>query len=320
MAKVMHLVCGNVNGDFLPSRHECGLPRDHKHKHKCTKCGLTWKGYGMRVHVSQLESRKHIEELLLQKKSGSGFGPYAYYYSFVSPNVHPFRTDVDLAKYLILRYTKKGDKIIEPMGGMGQTGLIAALHGRDVDMMEIEPKYYGYHKKMIRNLKRRQPFGKIGRIRTRRGDSTKDLLKAYTNRKYAACITSPPFSSVERYNFYWKDKKGMMHKFKSHQKRNIGGMDHRRHLIMVRKIYGNVFKMLKPGGVFITTVKAFNRHDHVVDYPYDTYKILKALGFNVVNVIRFRFPQLSLWTKYHYRRNPNLTRVIYGYVIIAKKP
>lgn len=54
---------------------------------------------------------------------------------------HPTQKPLDLMEKLILLFTRKGDRVLDPFAGVGTTGLAAARHGRSCTLIEREARY-----------------------------------------------------------------------------------------------------------------------------------------------------------------------------------
>jgi DNA modification methylase len=98
-----------------------------------------------------------------------------------------------LLEFLILKYTKEGDVILDPMAGSASTGVVAALHGRDAILVDIEPKYYEFMVRAKEKVERAQTLTKKGRITCILGDA-RELLKLVQG--IDTCITSPPYGDT----------------------------------------------------------------------------------------------------------------------------
>jgi len=137
--------------------------------------------------VSKVEKIMPAEELLLPPSPGFG-KKYKKYLSHAI--AHPAKANTNLLEFLILKHTKEGDTILDPMAGTGSTGVVAALHGRNAIQVELEEKFFRWMEIARKKVEEEGAKGKIVNIR---GDARKltELLK-----KADAVITSPPYSEV----------------------------------------------------------------------------------------------------------------------------
>jgi len=108
------------------------------------------------------------------------------------------KMDTYLTRRLLKEFTKAGDVILDPMAGVGTTGIEAVLLGRHCIMVDIEEKFSQLMEKNLRNVKK--IFGKssfklkLGRAVVITGDARKlsELIKENAD----AIVTSPPYSNA----------------------------------------------------------------------------------------------------------------------------
>jgi DNA modification methylase len=130
------------------------------------------------------------EELVFP--ASPGFGPY----KFIMPPeavAHPAKFNVHLVEFLIDKFTKPGDTVLDPMAGTGILGVIAALRGRNAIQVEIEPRFYEWMEKARQNVEKTPTLGRKGWIVNILGDARKlsELLK-----QVDAIVTSPPYGDT----------------------------------------------------------------------------------------------------------------------------
>jgi len=150
---------------------------------------------------SQLEDLIPAEELLFD--STPGFG--SVYKKFLSHAIaHPAKMNTRLTEFLVEKFTQEGDVVLDPMSGSGQTGVIAALRGRDAVCVELEEKFFGWMEKARLKVERQRTLAVKGKIRNICGDSRKlsRLLK-----EADVVVTSPPYSNGFRHNPQDKEKR-----------------------------------------------------------------------------------------------------------------
>jgi DNA modification methylase len=137
---------------------------------------------------SKLEDLMPAEELVFQ--ASPGFGPYK---SIMPPEAvaHPAKFNVHLVEFLIDKYTKPGDTVLDPMAGTGILGVIAALRGRNAIQVEIEPRFYEWMEKARQNVEKTPTLGRKGWIVNILGDARR--LSELLN-QVDAIMTSPPYA------------------------------------------------------------------------------------------------------------------------------
>jgi len=144
---------------------------------------------GEKVFVSRLEDLMVAEELDFEPTPG--FGKYRIFLEHAIP--HPAKMNTNLLEFLIKKYTKEGDTVLDPMAGTGSLGVIASLHGRNAIQVELEPKFYEWMEKARENVEKHPTFTPKGKIVNILGDARKlsELLNSVD-----AVITSPPYANT----------------------------------------------------------------------------------------------------------------------------
>jgi len=390
---------------------------------------------------SKLEEILPAEELLFDPTPG--FGPYRN----VMPEeavAHPAKANTRLLEFLISKFTKPGDTVLDPMAGSGSTGVVAALHGRNAVQVELEEKFYKWMEKARENVEKHPTLTPKGKIVNIQGDARKlskilkdadvivtsppyaksdmrksklflkmreqpgsnwynrslngNAVKYYLSDGYEtrdnignlphgdidAVITSPPFGPAQRGGGIFKkgymrvengkiisdpnlpfrhgrpvnpnnpknidnlpyvdtvitsppydnavhcrghseyqerltkEKSLFMDEYGA-SKANIGNLKKETYLEAMLKVYGEMWKVLKPDGLAIIVVKPFIRNKKVVDLPYHTWLLLKKVGFKLVKLYKLRLKQQSFWRILYYRRFPSVPKIRHEYIIIVKK-
>jgi len=377
---------------------------------------------------SKLEEMMPAEELLFDPTPG--FGKYKRFLEHAV--THPAKANTKLLEFLIKRFTKKGDVVLDPMAGTGSTGVVAALHGRNAICVELEEKFYKWMEKARENVEKHPtltPKGKIvnicgdarklsellsqadvcitsppyanieptqfasGSLSKKKGDFKKEREKLVKMEGYSdnpenignlphgdidAIITSPPYKTEMRGSGLNKDDKGLglgckwngysdnkenidnvpygeidaviisppyerqLHDSRekraagawrgskldveknlpmgySENKNNIGNLKKETYLEAMLKVYSEMWKVLKPGGLAIIIVKPFIRNKKVVDLPYHTWLLLQKIGFKLAGLYKLRLKTRSFWRILYERKFPEVPTIRHEYVIIAKK-
>jgi len=139
--------------------------------------------------TSKLEEIMPAEELVF--KPMPAFGKYRE----IMPDeavAHPAKFNVCLVEFLVNKYSREGDTILDPMAGTGILGVIAALHGRNAVQVEVEPRFYDWMEKARENVEKLPTLTHKGWIRNILGDSRSlaQLLE-----QADVIITSPPYTN-----------------------------------------------------------------------------------------------------------------------------
>jgi DNA modification methylase len=438
-----------------------------------------------------VEFRSKLEDLMVAEELDfeptPGFGKYRKFLEHAVP--HPAKMNTNLLEFLIKKYTREGDTILDPMAGTGSLGVVASLHGRNAIQVELEPRFYEWMEKARENVEKHPTLTPKGRIINILGDARRlsellgtvdtvitsppyadtclgggdperrrerligagyspedylggkarnTVLKHYsdvdvivtsppyaetisdraggptgvekvgisttTARQYSnsgdnignlplgnvdAIITSPPYaSSLEgttrhtRGGIASRDPKlaqsgtysmiqtgeldetilrlrafgrtdpkaggpygrSLAHPY-SPNPDNIGNLDNdERDYVLLEKekgldalyarltrngkptylsemlrVYHEMYKVLKPGGLAIVVVKPYIRNKKIIDLPYYTYLLMERVGFTLEKLYRLRLRNMSFWRILYYKKYPDIPRIAHEYVIVMKK-
>jgi DNA modification methylase len=143
-----------------------------------------------REFKSALENLMPAEELNFEPTPS--FGKWAKFFPKEAV-AHPAKANLNLIDFLIQRYTKDGDVVLDPLAGTYSTCVLAALSNRIGVGVEIEDKFYRWGleaKKLVEEYPTLLPKGEMVVLK---GDARKlsELLK-----QVDTVITSPPYSNV----------------------------------------------------------------------------------------------------------------------------
>jgi len=128
---------------------------------------------------------------VLNFPSTAGFKPFSKFFCKESV-MHPAKANLYLLYYLIKRYTKPGDVILDPMAGTYSSCIIASLLNRHSIGVDIEEKFYRW------GLKNKELLEKAGEARGEmvilKGDARR--LSEILKKKVDKILTSPPYSAI----------------------------------------------------------------------------------------------------------------------------
>lgn len=85
------------------------------------------------------------------------------------------------------------------------------------------------------------------------------------------------------------------------------------------KVYREMWKVLKPGGLAIIVIKPFIRNKKVIDLPYHTWLLLKMAGFKLEELLKLRLKQVSFWRILYERRFPFVPKIRHEYILVCRK-
>jgi DNA modification methylase len=103
-------------------------------------------------------------------------------------------------------------------------------------------------------------------------------------------------------------------------KGNIGNLKRETYLEAMLRVYGEMFKVLKPNGLAIIIVKPFIRQKRVMDLPWHTWLLMAKVGFKLEKLYKLRLKSQSFWRILYARKFPDAERICHEYIIIARKP
>ena len=150
----------------------------------------------MREFKSKVEEIIPAEELLFDPTPG--FGEYREFLEHAV--AHPAKMNTKLLEFLVKKFTKRGDVVLDPMAGTGSTGVVAALHGRNAICVDIEEKFYKWMEEARRRIEEHQTLAPKGKIINICGDARRlsslleeaDIL--FLRGRADLILTSPPYS------------------------------------------------------------------------------------------------------------------------------
>ncbi len=146
-------------------------------------------------YVSQIESLKTATELIFPPNTA--FGRYRTYFPKESVQ-HPAKMSTELCEYLVKKYTKEEDTLVDPFGGVGTTVVVASLLGRNAIGVELESHFVKLAQEAIDNIDI-QNAKNLNAYVIRRGSAailqgdSRELGKIISSKVIDGSITSPPY-------------------------------------------------------------------------------------------------------------------------------
>jgi len=139
---------------------------------------------------SKLEDLMDAEELVFDPTPG--FGKWRRFFPEDAIR-HPAKANLNLIDFLIDKYSREGDLILDPMAGTASTCVLAALKGRDAICIDIEPLFFQWMEKAREIVEKTPMLGRKGRMINILGDARRlsELLK-----QIDIIITSPPYGET----------------------------------------------------------------------------------------------------------------------------
>lgn len=108
---------------------------------------------------------------------------------------HPAKADFWMMEWIISNMTNEGDIILDPMAGVGRTGVSALLKNRKCIMVELEEKFVEYAKMNMEGI---DCLIQSDGCKIIHGDA-RNLTGLLSSGDISAIVTSPPYPSKEAF-------------------------------------------------------------------------------------------------------------------------
>lgn len=262
--------------------------------------------------MSLVVTREQREASAITKEEWREYTKTVWSIANISDPEHPAVFPPEIPRRLIKMFSFIGETVLDPFGGTGTTGRVAAeleRHGVCIDQSEV------YVERMLREKALLNGSGHL--FAPVLGDARKlDLA----DESVGLAITSPPYWNKADYG---------------DGGHNLGNVDGYLEFIeSLRPAFAEVFRVLAPGRKFCVNTANVNQHtDHgLLTFPLatDLVILLRELGFVLVNEIIWNKDgtggrwgsangQRPIFGSYPYP--PNLLfKNVHEYIIVAAKP
>jgi len=205
---------------------------------------------------------------------------------------HPAKMDTQLLIWLVERYSKAGDLILDPMFGVGTTMLACTL-GRHVIGIELESSFVTMAENNWVKVSQFPQLGnELGTCVIRQGDARQ--ADYWQDAKPDLIITSPPYAEAQSgggiaqkgYNGSKHTPSDLLCKT-TYMPENIGSdpANIQRlkygtpYLEAMKDIYKQCLEKLKISGIMILVTKNFVRDHQEIRLDLETIKICESVGF-----------------------------------------
>jgi DNA modification methylase len=195
---------------------------------------------------------------------------------------HPAKMLPALAQQAIEAFTEPGDRILDPMCGIGTTIVEAAALDRRAIGVELEERWARIARMNLGLLPRDQAV----RVQVRTGDARR-LGEVVRDRAglFDAVITSPPYGCDVGTPDHsaWGKGGGLCPTAKRNYSRDRKNLGHARgaaYLEAMAAIYAGCLEALHPGGFLVTVTRNTRRSGVLVDLAAATVRLAEAAGFN----------------------------------------
>lgn len=280
-----------------------------------------------RVFVSRLEDVMKARELVFEPTPG--FGRWRPYFPDDAV-AHPAKANLNMIEYLVLKYSRVGDLVLDPMAGTGSTCVMAVLNGRDGICVDVEDRFVKWMLMAKERVENASVLGRKGRMTVIHGDARE--LSKYVSGSVDAIITSPPYGDAvavkgNRITPVRPSKDGRLGSdpkdvtfYYSLDPGNIGNLEWVEYLNAMLKVYTEMFKVLKQGGLAAVIVKPFVKGGRAVDLPLHTHILMSRAGFKLYDLIKYEIENRTFWKILNERKNPRMPKIRHEYILVGVKP
>lgn len=214
---------------------------------------------------------------------------------------HPGKMLPVIARRLIEDYTRPGDWILDPMSGIGTTGVEAIHLKRNYVGIELETQFVAWQEE---NLARARESGATGRFAVFQGDATlfgESSVDTRTNTEegpIAAIITSPPYGdrlgrwhrhgglAIEQILRFGRISAAQLEPgIYGTGRENIGNLKGEAYTTAMQMVYAGCFDVLKPGGILAVVVQPERYYHHLFPLHHLTARLCLDLGFELMDEI-----------------------------------
>ncbi|HJN62384.1 MAG TPA: class I SAM-dependent methyltransferase [Candidatus Parcubacteria bacterium] len=199
---------------------------------------------------------------------------------------HPAPFLIKDIERLILFFTKKKNKVLDPFSGTATTLVASHNTNRRGFGIDLSQEYCSMARKRFKELKIKSNQKII------KGDSLKQISKIKGTIDY--CVTSPPYHDILKNNGQGIREKKSSHrsgsrkgiKYYSDHKDDLGNQQtYEDFLVLLQKIMKEVFKKLKKGKYCSIVISDFTVDKMEKNVQGDVVKIMEEIGFNFVGTI-----------------------------------
>jgi len=250
------------------------------------------------------------------------------YYTPESITYHPAKANIPTMIWILKKFVKDGDIVLDPMAGIFTTGIegMRFFPNSLFIGVELEDKFVKMARaniKKVKTIAKKDMFMKIGKGVVVQGDARE--LEKIMKEKVNKIISSPPFEQTisgkaggptsEKFNA------GGSRKLRNYSDNedNIGNLKGKTYLGEMLKVYRECFKILKPGGLMILITKDFIRNKKRVRLGEDTIKLCQAAGFTFKEIYYRKIEHPSFWRILYQQKHPEVEKIDSEDILVFEK-
>lgn len=195
--------------------------------------------------------------------------------------LHPAPFSFQDIEQLVLFFTKKNARVLDPFGGVGSTAKACELTGRVCTSIELSKQW---HDLSIKRLETEVKEGSSKHHEFINGDSTKELMK-FKDNTFDFIVTSPPYWSILNKKIDQKTVKRVDENLAtnySNSKYDLGNIeDYSDFLnILVNNVFKECGKILKEKKYMAIIVSDFRNKDEFISFHSDLIQKINKLKIN----------------------------------------
>jgi modification methylase len=221
---------------------------------------------------------------------------------------HPGKMLPALARRLVAEYTQPGDWILDPLSGIGTTGVEAVHQGRHYLGIEWEARFVAWQEA---NLKLAREQGATGQFTvlqadarrldpdwegSRPGDGTMERL--VPTEGVAAVLTSPPYIDqlgppgrgrfspfVRARMLQGPCRPSFAPGSYGRGSENLGNLRGSAYWQAMRHVYTGCYQLLRPGGLLVTVLRPGRERHRLLPLHHETARLCQELGYELVDEV-----------------------------------
>jgi DNA modification methylase len=203
---------------------------------------------------------------------------------------HPATFAESDVQKLILFFTKKGQRVLDPFLGSGSTLIACFNTGRDGLGIELVGKWATVARNRLQKVKRSSTEGPRYRrlLEIVQGDS-RIILPTFDSESFDFVVTSPPYWKILTKARDHKSKmerlsKGLPTKY-SEDKRDLGNAnDYPTFLEELGRVFAQCHRVLKRGGYMAVVVSDFRHGSKFIAFHNDLTMTVERVGFSLEGI------------------------------------
>ena len=231
---------------------------------------------------------------------------------------HPAMFPLQLTERLIKIFTKSNMTVLDPFLGTGSTVISAAINNRKGIGFELSQEFYNIAQNRLNTLQLSIFDEEKEFIRPIIYNKDCRIMKDFVeSNSVDLCITSPPYWDILNMKRTSDKKKTVNY---SNSDVDLGNIDdYNLFLKELKKVFGQVYDVVKPGGYCIVVVMDIRKKSTFYPFHSDVAKMMEELGF--------RFDDIIIWDRQHEYNNmrplgyPYKYRInkVHEYILIFSK-